>query len=150
MSLVPDKVRKTKKSVDSGKLEAFVDQGLAPAESRTPKKPAPGPKKSATVSEPSGPTSRRGPKTSTAEPAAAEADAQPWRKSMQRAPSVAFSVRIPTPLLERMRDVVAAVDGESLTSLLVEGAAARVEEIESSYSEQVGRPLPNRRRKVEL
>ena len=159
MSLVPDKVRKSKKVVDTNKLDAFVDEGLAskadssrrrPTKTGTDGESKPTASVEASVETPAAkPARKRTPKAEGSKTKTAQ-DTATWRKNMHRAPSVAFSVRIPTPLLERMRDVVAAVDGESLTRLLVEGASARVEEIESSYQDQVGQPLPQRRQKIEL
>ena len=161
MSLVPDKIRKTKKVVDTSKLDAFVDEGLAGQRDRQPDAatapelpPARGAQETGEATA-AGSARRGGRKGADEGPKARRKSASgsetgEWKRSMHRAPSVAFSVRIPTPLLERMRDVVAAVDGESLTSLLVEGAAARVEDIETTYAEQVGQELPTRRQKVEL
>lgn len=157
MSLVPDKIRKSKKIVDSSKLDAFVDEGLAGQTRRQEGPPSKGAQETAKreADEVLGNEATRSDTTKNEPRAKARrktpaAPATSWKQGIHRAPSVAFSVRIPTPLLERMRDVVAAVDGESLTSLLVEGASARVEEIEATYSEQVGQELPTRRRKIEL
>lgn len=158
MSLVPNKVRRTKKVPSDDRLDAFVDEGLAGKAQRragtssespsTPvRDPGQAPARSPEADPEPSPGRRRGAQSSSAKKKDRE---KTWRDSMQRAPSVAFSVRIPTPLLDRMRDVVAAVDGESLTRLLVEGAANRVMEIEDTYVDQVGQPLPARREKVEL
>jgi len=159
MSLVPDKVRKAKKLVDVDKLDAFVDEGLA---KRAPVRRSTEHSSAATEyirdaqskssSHPSSASSQSSDKRTVrnTKSGGGAKKTPAWQNRLAKAPSVAFSVRIPTPLLERMRDVVAAVDGETLTSLLVEGATERVAAIETSYEKQVGQALPNRQEKVEL